>query len=54
MYSWKFLFHLFIFGFALYLFLKKVWPYLLGHYQIGSNAEERESQDRAMQAAYET
>ena len=31
-----------------------MWPYLLGHYPFGSTVEEREAQDRAMQAAYET
>ena len=31
----------------------KVWPYLLGHYPFGSTADEREAQDKAVQAAYE-
>ncbi len=31
-----------------------MWPYLLGHYPFGSTLEEREAQDSAMQAAYET
>jgi len=32
---------------------KEVWPYLLGHYPFGSTADEREAQDKAVQAAYE-
>lgn len=32
----------------------QVWPYLLGHYQSGSTFEERELQDKAMQATYES
>ncbi|XP_046443942.1 small G protein signaling modulator 1-like isoform X2 [Daphnia pulex] len=33
---------------------KEVWPYLLGHYPFGSTIEERHTQDRAMQTAYES
>ncbi|EFX65737.1 hypothetical protein DAPPUDRAFT_332886 [Daphnia pulex] len=33
---------------------KEVWPYLLGHYPFGSTIEERNTQDRAMQTAYES
>lgn len=31
-----------------------MWPYLLGHYPFGSTIEERHTQDRAMQTAYES
>ncbi|XP_022257394.1 small G protein signaling modulator 1-like, partial [Limulus polyphemus] len=33
---------------------KEVWPYLLGHYQFGSTAEERKKHDNSIQTAYET
>ncbi|XP_076364426.1 small G protein signaling modulator 1-like isoform X4 [Tachypleus tridentatus] len=33
---------------------KEVWPYLLGHYQFGSTAEERKKHDDSIQTAYET
>ncbi|XP_064460761.1 small G protein signaling modulator 2-like isoform X3 [Ornithodoros turicata] len=32
---------------------KLVWPYLLGHYRLGSTEEERIAQDSSFQAAYE-
>ncbi|GAB6030127.1 hypothetical protein CHUAL_005806 [Chamberlinius hualienensis] len=33
---------------------KEVWPYLLGHYIFGSNAEERKLHDEDIQHVYET
>ncbi|XP_046682232.1 small G protein signaling modulator 2-like isoform X2 [Homalodisca vitripennis] len=33
---------------------KEVWPYLLGHYQFGSTAEEREELDKSCRQNYET